>query len=191
MEMEHDETKMEVSEVTTETGKAEPAPAPPGKPPQKLVSIIAGVVVVILLCLCLGVVGGGYYVYNQGLLADIGIGTKPSVKVVQGYMTDSVKAMQTVRQAYEPLMKYVDPDKREREMLDIPTAVEIDEIEYKILDESSTRTTIRVKGEYSITRGSGDDAVTTHEEIDETITVVKADDGKWYLSEMPYWWPPF
>ena len=191
MNMENDETKVEVSEATPEISEAEPAPAPPSKLPKNLVSIIAGVVVIILLCICLAVVGGGYYVYNQGLLAGIGIGTKPCVKVVQGYMTDSVKAVQTMRQAYEPLLKYVDPDKRERETLNFPTAVEIDEIEYRIVEESSTRAIIGVKGKYSITQGTGENAVTIHRQIDETITVVKADDGKWYLSELPYWWPPF
>jgi len=190
MEMETEETKMEVGEVTTEATEARPEPTPPGKLPKNVVSIIAGVVVVILLCICLAVVGGGYYVYNQGLLAGIGIGTKPSVKVVQGYMTDSVKAMQTMRKTYEPLLEYVDPDEREQEMLDFPTAIEMDEIEYRIVEESSTRAIIGIKGKYSITRGSGDDAVTTYKQIDETITVVKADDGKWYLSELPYWWPP-
>jgi hypothetical protein len=188
--MENDETLMEVSEVATEADEAKPAPKPSGKLPKNLASIVAGVVVIILLCICLVVVWGGYYVYNQGLLAGIGIGTKPSIKVVQDYMTDSVKAVQTIRQAYEPLLKYVEPDEREQEMLDLPTAIKMDEIEYKILEESSTKATISVKGEYSITRGTGEEEVTTHKQIDETITVVKADDGKWYLSEMPYWWPP-
>ncbi|MDY7040335.1 MAG: hypothetical protein SVX38_05695 [Chloroflexota bacterium] len=187
-----DETKIiETNEGATEAGEAEPTSAATGRLPKNMVSIIAAVVAVIILCLCLAVVGGGYYVYNQGLLAGIGIGTKPSVKVVQDYMTESVKAIQNVRQAYEPLLKYVDPEEREQEMLNLPTSVEMDELEYRIIEEFDTRTIIGVKGEYSITHGSGDDAVTRHRQLDETITVVKAEDGKWYLSELPGWWPPY
>jgi hypothetical protein len=189
-ETRHDETQVEVSEVTTAAGEAKPVPAPSRKLPKNLVSIISGIVVVILLVICLGLAWGGYYVYDRGLLAGIGIGTKPSVKVVQGYMQDSLKAVQTIRKAYEPLLQYLEPEDREREMQDFPTAMEMEEMEYKVIEESSTRAVISVKGRYAITRGTGDEAVTTRERVDETITVVKAEDGKWYLSEFPYWWPP-
>jgi len=189
--MENDETKVDLSEVTTEeAGEAKPAPTPRRKLPKNVVSIIAGVIVIVLICICLAVAWGGYYVYNQGLLAGIGIGTKPSVKVVQGYMADSVKSMQAMRQAYEPLLKYVAPDKRDQWMLDFPTEVKLDKVEYKILEESTTKAVISVKGEYSITQGSGEERVTKHGQLDETITVIKVD-GKWYISEMPDWWPPY
>ncbi|MCR4407557.1 MAG: hypothetical protein NUW24_11660 [Anaerolineae bacterium] len=189
--MENDETRV-ISEVASEeAGEVKPTPAPRGKLPKNLVSIIAGIIVIALICVCLAVAGGGYYVYNQGLLAGIGIGTKPSVKVVQGYMADSIKSMQAMRKAYEPLLKYLAPDKRDKWMIDFPAEVKIDKVEYKILEESTTKAVINVKGEYSITQGGGEETVTKHGQLDETITVIKADDGKWYLSEMPDWWPPY
>jgi len=189
-EMKHDETQLEVSEVAAEAGETTPEPTPPRRLPQRLVPVVAGVIVVILLCICLGLLGGGYYVYNQGILAGIGIGTKPSVRVVQNYMQDAVKAIQGIRQAYEPLLQYVDPEERDRERLDLPTAIEIEGLEYELIEESATRAVVAVKGEYFITWGSGEEATTTRESLDETITVIKGEDGKWYLAELPYWWPP-